>query len=81
MQKLSPRGVLPEEGVLRVCGEFSGAYLCVGLILIKLQSGFVEIAFLHCCSPVGLLHVCGASSLGNTSGGLLLNRDNFIYDF
>ena len=35
----------------------------------------------HCCSPVYLLDACRASSLGNTSGGLLLNRDDFIYDF
>ena len=81
MKKQSPRGVLPEEGVLRMCCEFSRAHLCVGVILIKLQTGFVEIALLHCCSPVGLLHVCEASFLEKTSAGLLLNKDNFIYDF
>ena len=80
MQKQSPRGVLPEEGVLRMCCEFSGVYLCVGVILIKLQSGFVDVALLH-CSPVGLFHVCGAFSLENTSGGLLLNRDNLYTIF
>ena len=81
MQKQSRRGVLPEEGVLQMCCKFSGAYLCVGVILTKLQSGFVEIALLHCCSPVGLLHVCRASFLQNTSEGLLLNKYNFIYNF
>ena len=80
MQKQSLRGVLPEEGDLRMCYEFLGAYLCVGVIFIKLQNGFVDVALLH-CSPVGLLHVCGASSLENTYGGLPLNRDNLIYDF
>ena len=35
----------------------------------------------RCCSPVGLLRVCGNSFLDNTSGGLLLNKDNFICDF
>ena len=39
------------------------------------------IALQHSCSPVDLLDVCRASSLGNTSGGLLLNRDDFICDF
>ena len=75
MQKQSPRGVLWEQGVLRMLGIFGA------VILIKLQSGFFGIALLHYCSPVGLLHVCGASFLENTSGGLLLNEDNFIHSF
>ena len=57
MQKNSPRGVLPDRGVLQMCCGFSGAYLCMSVILIKLQRGFVEIALLCWCSPVGLLHV------------------------
>ena len=81
MQKQSPRSVFPEEGVLRMCCKFSGVFLCVGVILIKLQSGFVEIALLRCCSPVGLLHVLGVFFLENTSGRLFLNGDNFIYNF
>ena len=59
MQNQSSRGVLPEGGVLRMCWEFPGACLCMGVILIKLQSGFVEITLLCWCSPVGLLHVWG----------------------
>ena len=59
MQKQSPRGVLPEGGVLQMCCRFSGAYLCMGVILIKLQSSFVEIALLCWCSPMGLLHFWG----------------------
>ena len=81
MQKQSLRGGLPEEGVLRVCCEFAGAYLCVGVILIKLQSDFIEIVLLFCYSLGNLLHVWGAYSFKNTPGGLLLNRDNFIYNF
>ena len=50
----------------------------MGVISIKLQSGFVKVAFLHCCSPVGFL--CRASFLQNTSGGLLLNKHNLIYE-
>ena len=61
MQKQSPRGVLPEEGVLQMCCGFSGAYQCVGMFLIKLQSSFVEIALLYCFSLLGFLHVCRAS--------------------
>ena len=60
---------------------FWGMYLCMGVISIKLQSGFVEIALLHCYSVVGLLCVCRASFLEKTSGGLLLNKNNFTYNF
>ena len=60
---------------------FSGAYSCVGVISIKLQNGFVDIVLLHCCSSVGLLHVCNTSFLENTSGRLLLNKDNFITEY
>ena len=62
-------------------GEEGEEYQCLGVNLTKLQSGFVEIALMRCCSPVGLLHVWGVSSLENTSGGLLLNGYNFIYNF
>ena len=82
MQKQFPWSSLLEEGVLRMCCDFFGAYLCVGVILVKLQiCGFVEIALLLCCSPVGLFYAWGASFSENTSGGLLLNKDNFIYNF
>ena len=81
MQKQSPGGDLPDEDVLRMCCEYLRAYLCVGVISIKVQSGIVEIALLHCCPPVDLLQFYRAFFLENTSGGLLLNKDNFIYDF
>ena len=45
----------------------------VAVIVIKLQNSLVEIMLLHGCSPWGLLDVCRASFLENTSGGLLLN--------
>ena len=44
----------------------------MGVISVKLQSDVVGIALLCGCSAVGLLYVCRASSLENTSGGLLL---------
>ena len=40
MQKQFPGGALPGEGVLWMCCGFAGAYLCVGVILTKLRSGF-----------------------------------------
>ena len=52
MKKYYPKGVIPEEGVLRMHCEFSGAYLCVDVIFKKLQRGFVVIALLRCCSPI-----------------------------
>ena len=74
----------------RVCGfqnwNLIWGFLCwvkftVRYFLINLQSDFVGIVLLHFCCSVGLLHVCGASFLENTAGGLLLNEDNFICDF
>ena len=38
--------------------KLSGAHTRVGEISITLQSSFVEIALLHGCSPLGVLHVC-----------------------
>ena len=67
--------------VLWMCWEYSGTCLCVGVILIKLQSGLVEVALLHCCAPVSWIHFCRASFLSNTSGRLLLSKYNFIYGF
>ena len=56
-------------------------YPSVGVISIKLQNSFVEIAFIHGFLPVGLLDVCGAFFLENTSGELLVNTGSLIYDF
>ena len=47
----------------------------MSVISIKLESGIVEIGLLQEYSPVALIHVCGASFLENTSGGLLPNTD------
>ena len=54
---------------------------CMGVISVKLQSGLVGIALLHVCSPVGSLRIWTVPLLENTSGVLLLNIDNFIYNF
>ena len=75
MQKQFPGGAVLEEGVLRMCCGFLGAYLR-GCDFKK-----VEIALLHCGSPVSLLHICGTSFSESTSGGLLLDNDNYIYVF
>ena len=53
IENQSPRGVLPEDSVLRVGCKFSGAHPCLVAISIKLQSSFVEIALLHGCFPRG----------------------------
>ena len=79
-------GFLMQKGLLQMCCKFSGVYLFMGMVSVKLQSGFVEILLLHFCSLVGLFHVCRASLLESNSGELLLNKDNFyiwflIYSF
>ena len=65
-------------------GDGSGGgegHSCVGLISIKLRSGFVEVELLRGCRSVGLLRVYKASFLEKTPGKLLLNTDNFVYNF
>ena len=71
----------PEERCFAGVMWILGAHPCMGVISIKLQSGFVEIAFLRVCSPVGSFRICTVFLLENTSGGLLLNIDSFIYNF
>ena len=63
------------EGVLQIFGSTR-----VVEISINYQGGFVEKALLHGCCLVGSLYVCGAYSLENTSGGLLLSTYTFAYD-
>ena len=50
------------------------------MISINFQGGF-EITHMHGCFLVGLFLVCEASFLDNTFQGLLLNTDDFIYNF
>ena len=70
----SPRGVLLKGGVPQMSCGFLGLF-CAWVIVIKLQSRFVGIALL-----LVLLCVC-VMFAEHLSGGLLLNEDNFIYDF
>ena len=65
MQKQSsPPDVFSQrEGILKMCWWFSGAFLSTGVILIMLQSGFVEIVLLRWCPPVVSLPVWGRGHL------------------
>ena len=45
------------KGVMKVCSKFTGEHLCQSVILLKLQSNFIEIAYRHGCSPVNLPHI------------------------
>ena len=47
------------------------------MILIKLQSSFIEITRRHGCSPVNLLHIFRTPFCKKTSWGLLLTRVSF----
>ena len=64
--------VLLEKGVLKICRKFTGQNLCRSVIVIKVQSNFIEITFWHGCSPVNLLHIFRTTFSNNTSGWLLL---------
>ena len=57
---------------LKICSKFSGEHPRRSAISIKLQSNFIEIALLHGCSPVHLLHIFRTPFPKNTSGWLLL---------
>ena len=45
------------KSVLKISSKFTGEHPCRSVILIKLQSNFIEITFRHGCSPVNLLHI------------------------
>ena len=60
------------KAVLKVCSKFTGEHPCSSVILIKLQSNFIEIALWHGCSPVNLLHIFRTTFPKNTTGPLLL---------
>ena len=45
------------NGVLKICGKFTGEHPCRSVISIKLLSNFIEIALRHGRSPVNLLHI------------------------
>ena len=56
------------KGVLKICNLFTVEHLCRSVILIKLQSNFIEIALRHGCSHVNLLHIFRTPFPKNTSG-------------
>ena len=55
-----------------MCSNLTGEHPFRSVILIKLQSNFIEIALWHGCSPVDLLYIFGTPFSKNTSQGLLL---------
>lgn len=60
------------KSVLKICNKFIGKHLYRSLISITLQSNFIEIALLHGCSPVNLMHILRTSFPKNTTGRPLL---------
>ena len=64
-QKQPFRGVLSKRCSI-------GGHPCQSVILINLQSKFIEITLRHRCSPVNLLHIFRTSFSKNPSGWLLL---------
>ena len=55
------------KGVLKICSKFTGGHPYRGVISIKFQSNFIEIALR--CSPANLLHIFRTPFPKNTSGG------------
>ena len=59
VQRQPPKAV-PKKIVLKICSKFTGEHPCRSVILIKLQSNFIEIALRYVCPPVNLLHILRA---------------------
>ena len=79
MSRISRPEVFPQLRVLKICSKFTGEHPCRRAISVKLQSNFIEIALLHGCSPVNLLHIFRTPCPRNTSGWLLLNKSYLIH--
>ena len=57
--KSSPPEVFLRRGVLKIWSKFTGEHPCQSVILMKLQSSFIEITLRHECFPVNLLNISG----------------------
>ena len=60
------------KSVLEKCSKFTGEHPCRSVILIKLQSNFIEIILWYEWSPVNLLHIFRTPFTKNTCKLLLL---------
>ena len=58
--------------VLKISSKFTGEHPCRSVILIKLQSNFIETTLRHGFSPVNLQHIFRTPFPKKTSRGLLL---------
>ena len=67
-----PPELFLQRGVLKICCKYTGKHPCGSVIPIKLLCNFIEIALLHGCAPVNLLHIFKTLFYKNTSGGMLL---------
>ena len=73
--------VFLREGVLVICSKFTGEHPRRSAISIKLRTNFIEIALLHGCSAVNLLHIFRKPFPRHISGLLLLNFHIHIFRF
>ena len=60
------------KGVLKICSKFTGEHPCRRVILIQLQSNFIEITLRFGRSLVNLLYVFRTTFPKNNSGEMLL---------
>ena len=60
------------EVSLTTCSKLTGEHPCRSVIIIKLQSNFIEITLRHWCSPVIFLYIFRTPFPRNISGRLLL---------
>ena len=78
--KSSHSDIFWRKGTLKICSKITGEHTYRSVILIKLQSNFIEITLRHGCSPVNLLHIFGTPFPRNTSEWLLLTFHDSAVD-
>ena len=78
IQKQPPRDVLGKR-CSEKCSNFTEDYPCQSAISIKLLCKFIEIALRYGCFPVNLLHFFITPFPKNTSEGLLLIIQTFLW--
>ena len=80
LQKQPPRGV-PRKRCSENMHQIYRKHPCQIAISIKLLCDVIEMALLHGCSPVNLLHIFRTPFTKNTSARLLLPLVFYLFEF
>ena len=67
------------KGVLKIRSKFTAEHTCRSVISVKLLSNFIEIFFRYGCFPVNVLDIFRTPFRKNTSGVLLLEFFDIVW--